>query len=50
MLYFKLSSMLMFDVYNNTAPHNISHLFIPTQQIPRRTVLATKKILFIKLR
>ena len=25
--------MLMFDVYNNTAPHNISHLFIPTQQI-----------------
>ena len=23
----------MFDVYNNTAPHNISHLFIPTQQI-----------------
>ena len=33
MLYFKLSSMLMFDVYNNTAPHNISHLFIPTQQI-----------------
>ena len=27
MLYFKLSSMLMFDVYNNTAPHNISHLF-----------------------
>ena len=36
MLYFKLSSMLMFDVYNdynNTAPHNISHLFIPTLQI-----------------
>ena len=33
MLYFKLSSMLMFDVYNNTASHNISHLFIPTQQI-----------------
>ena len=33
MLYFKLRSMLMFDVYNNTAPHNISHLFIPTQQI-----------------
>ena len=33
MLYFKLSWMLMFDVYNNTAPHNISHLFIPTQQI-----------------
>ena len=33
MLYFKLSSMLMFDVYNNTAPHNILHLFIPTQQI-----------------
>ena len=33
MLYFKLSSILMFDVYNNTAPHNISHLFIPTQQI-----------------
>ena len=33
MLYFKLSSMLMFDVYNNTAPHNISHLFTPTQQI-----------------
>ena len=33
MLYFKLSSVLMFDVYNNTAPHNISHLFIPTQQI-----------------
>ena len=30
---FKLSSMLMFDVYNNTAPHNISHLFIPTQEI-----------------
>ena len=25
--------MLMFDVYNNTAPHNISDLFIPTQQI-----------------
>ena len=33
MLYFKLSSMLMFDVYNNTAPNNISHLFVPTQQI-----------------
>ena len=33
MLYFKLSSVLMFDVYNNTAPYNISHLFIPTQQI-----------------
>ena len=33
MLYFKLSSMLMFDVYNNTARHNISHLFTPTQQI-----------------
>ena len=33
MLYFKLSSILMFDVYNNTAPHNISHLFTPTQQI-----------------
>ena len=33
MLCFKLSSVLMFDVYNNTAPHNISHLFIPTQQI-----------------
>ena len=33
MLYFKLSSVLMFDVYNNTAPHNILHLFIPTQQI-----------------
>ena len=33
LLYFKLSSILMFDVYNNTAPHNISHLFIPTQQI-----------------
>ena len=33
MLYFKLSSILMFDVYNNTAPHNISHLFIPTQKI-----------------
>ena len=27
MFYFKLSSTLMFDVYNNTAPHNISHLF-----------------------
>ena len=26
MLYFKLSSMLMFDVYNNTAPHNIFHI------------------------
>ena len=25
--------MLMFDVYNNTAPHNISHLFTSTQQI-----------------
>ena len=23
----------MFDVYNNTAPHNISHLFTSTQQI-----------------
>ena len=34
MLYFKLSLMLMFDVYNNTAPHNISHLFTSTQQIP----------------
>ena len=33
MLYFKLSSVLMFDVYNNTAPHNILHLFIPTLQI-----------------
>ena len=33
MLYFKLSSVLMFDVYNNTAPRNISHLLIPTQQI-----------------
>ena len=33
MLYFKLSSVLMFDVYNNTAPHNILHLIIPTQQI-----------------
>ena len=33
MLYFKLSSMLMFDVYNNISPHNISHLFTPTQQI-----------------
>ena len=33
LLYFKVSSMLMFDVYNNTAPHNISHLFIPAQQI-----------------
>ena len=33
MLYFNLSSMLMFDVYNNSAAHNISHLFIPTQQI-----------------
>ena len=33
MLYFKLSSMLMFDFYNNTAPHNISHLFTSTQQI-----------------
>ena len=33
MLFFKLSSKLMFDVYNNTAPHNISNLFIPTQQI-----------------
>ena len=32
MLYFKLSSMLMFDVYNNAAPLNILHLFIPTQQ------------------
>ena len=30
---YKLSSVLMFDVYNNTAPHNILHLFIPTQQI-----------------
>ena len=26
MLYFKLSSMLMFDVYNNTAPQNIFHI------------------------
>ena len=26
MLYFKLSSMLMFDVYNNTAPQNICHI------------------------
>ena len=33
MLYFKLSSVLMFDVYNKTAPHNILHLFIPTQQV-----------------
>ena len=33
MLYFKLSSVLMFDVYNNTALHNILHLFILTQQI-----------------
>ena len=33
MLYFKLYSVLMFDVYNNTALHNISHLFIHTQQI-----------------
>ena len=33
MLYFKLSSVLMFDVNNNTATHNILHLFIPTQQI-----------------
>ena len=33
MLYFELSSMLMFDVYNNIAPQNISHLFTPTQQI-----------------
>ena len=33
MLYFKLSLVLMFDVYNNTASHNILHLFIPTQQI-----------------
>ena len=32
MLYFKLSPVLMFDVNNNTAPHNILHLFIPTQQ------------------
>ena len=32
-LYFKVSSMLMFDVYNNIARHNILHLFIPTQQI-----------------
>ena len=33
MPYFKLSSMLMFDVYNNIAPQNISHLFTLTQQI-----------------
>ena len=33
LLYFNLSSVLMFDVYDNTAPHNILHLFIPTQQI-----------------
>ena len=25
--------LLMFDVYNNTAPRNISHLFTSTQQI-----------------
>ena len=33
MLYFKLSPMLLFDVYNSIAPQNISHLFTPTQQI-----------------
>ena len=33
MLYFRLSSMLMFDVYNNIAPQNISHLFTPTHKI-----------------
>ena len=33
MLYFKLSSTLMFNISNNTAPNNISYLFTPTQQI-----------------
>ena len=34
MLYFKLSSILMFDISNNNAaPNNISYLFTPTQQI-----------------
>ena len=33
MLHFKLSSVLMLDIYNKTYPHNILHLFIPTQQI-----------------
>ena len=33
MLYFKLSSILMLDVSNNSAPPNISDMFIPTGQV-----------------
>ena len=33
MLYFKLSSILMLDVSNNSAPPSISDMFIPTDQV-----------------
>ena len=33
MLYFKLSSILMLDVSNNSAPSNISDMFTPTSQV-----------------
>ena len=33
MLYFKLSSILMLDVSNNSAPPSISDMFIPTGQV-----------------
>ena len=47
MFYFKLSSTLMFDVYNNTAPHNISHLFPLSKSI--LTVLAPPLLEIITL-
>ena len=46
MLYFKLSSVLMFDVYNNTTPHNILHLFISYSTNP---FLQHSLLLFWKL-
>ena len=41
MLYFKFSLVLMFDVNNNTAPHNILHFFIPSQQIHSHSTLSS---------
>ena len=32
MLYFKLCSTVMLNVYNNLAPHKITHLFTPSQE------------------
>ena len=48
MLYFKLSSILMFDVYNNTAPHNI-HISLFLLNKSTLTVLAPPLLEIITL-